>query len=426
MRPDGSFSFPLVGEVDAKGKTVADLNKAVSQKLAKYISDPVVTVSIQEIKGNKVYVIGQVNKPGEFIMNPTVDVMQALSMAGGTTPFAALGDIIVLRRTPTGKQSLPFRYNDVVRASGSTRTSICRAATWWWCREARNRKVTVNEVPHETLSCNDGGGRHRWPAPQAGAAAWELESQGRGGLPVRRQLPPDARPAREIEVQGPLVDAAARVAHAHADRANSVSRRACAPPISPTRPISTPSTISARSTGSTAASACERRVRGEFAQQDIVNSEQPDAEARRRPRRGGLRRLRASCCVDNRRTRCEPAAVDELRTVAAPRAAVRRRLHRRELRRRDSSARRSTTPRPTLPPACVHGSTNASTLTDAPARRALRHRHSQRDVTNAYGAELQWDTRTAAETRTYLRAGAQNVELSDGRFGRPRGSPAPA
>ena len=110
VRPDVSFSFQLVGEVDAKGKTVADLNKAMSQKLAKYISDPVVTVSIQEIKGNKVYV-----KPGEFIMNPTVDVMQALSMAGGTTPFAALGDITILRRTPTGKQSLPFRYNDVVR-----------------------------------------------------------------------------------------------------------------------------------------------------------------------------------------------------------------------------------------------------------------------------------------------------------------------
>ena len=115
VRPDGSFSFPLVGEVDAKGKTVADLNKTMSQRLAKYISDPVVTVAIQEIKGNKVYVIGQVNKPGEFIMNPSVDVMQALSMAGGTTPFASLGDIVVLRRTPAGKQSIPFRYNDVVK-----------------------------------------------------------------------------------------------------------------------------------------------------------------------------------------------------------------------------------------------------------------------------------------------------------------------
>jgi polysaccharide export outer membrane protein len=115
VRPDGAFSFPLVGEVDAKGKTVADLTKTMSQRLTKYISDPVVTVSVQEIKGNKVYVIGQVNRPGEFIMNPSVDVMQALSMAGGTTPFASLGDIVVLRRTPSGKQSLPFRYNDVVK-----------------------------------------------------------------------------------------------------------------------------------------------------------------------------------------------------------------------------------------------------------------------------------------------------------------------
>jgi len=115
VRPDGSFSFPLVGEVDARGKTVADLNKIVTQRLGKFISDPVVTVSVQEIRGNKVYVIGQVNKPGEFIVNPSVDVMQALSMAGGTTPFASLGDIVILRRTASGKTALPFRYNDVVR-----------------------------------------------------------------------------------------------------------------------------------------------------------------------------------------------------------------------------------------------------------------------------------------------------------------------
>jgi polysaccharide biosynthesis/export protein len=115
VRPDGSFSFPLVGEVDARGKTVADLNKTVMQRLAKYISDPVVTVTVQEVKGNKIYVIGQVNRPGEFVVNPSVDVMQALSMAGGTTPFASLGDIVILRRTSSGKTALPFRYNDVAR-----------------------------------------------------------------------------------------------------------------------------------------------------------------------------------------------------------------------------------------------------------------------------------------------------------------------
>jgi polysaccharide export outer membrane protein len=115
VRPDGSFSFPLAGQIDARGKTVGELQTIVVDKLKKFISDPVVTVSIQEVKGNKVYVLGQVNKPGEFIVNPRVDVMQALSMAGGTTAFASLGEIVILRRTDAGQQSLPFKYADVAR-----------------------------------------------------------------------------------------------------------------------------------------------------------------------------------------------------------------------------------------------------------------------------------------------------------------------
>lgn len=115
VRPDGSFSFPLAGQIDARGKTVQELQTVVTERLKKYISDPVVTVSISEVKGNKVYVLGQVNKPGEFIVNPRVDVMQALSMAGGTTPYAALGDIVILRRADSGQQALPFHYADVSR-----------------------------------------------------------------------------------------------------------------------------------------------------------------------------------------------------------------------------------------------------------------------------------------------------------------------
>jgi polysaccharide export outer membrane protein len=115
VRPDGQFSFPLAGQVDARGKTVQELQQTVTERLRKFISDPVVTVSIQEVKGNKVYVLGQVNKPGEFIVNPRVDVMQALSMAGGTTAFASLGEIVILRRSDQGQQALPFRYADVAR-----------------------------------------------------------------------------------------------------------------------------------------------------------------------------------------------------------------------------------------------------------------------------------------------------------------------
>ena len=116
VRPDGTFSIPLVGQVDGRDKTVTQLQQVITERLRKYIADPVVTVSVQDVKGNKIYVIGQVAKPGEFVVNPRVDVMQALSMAGGTTPFAALGDIVILRRLDDGRQqAIPFRYTEVVR-----------------------------------------------------------------------------------------------------------------------------------------------------------------------------------------------------------------------------------------------------------------------------------------------------------------------
>ncbi|HXS27046.1 MAG TPA: polysaccharide biosynthesis/export family protein [Steroidobacteraceae bacterium] len=114
VRPDGTFSIPLAGQIDARGKTVTELQQTIAQRLHKYIADPVVTVSVQDVKGNKVYVIGQVAKPGEFVVNPRVDVMQALSMAGGTTPFASLNNIVILRRMGNGQQeAIPFHYKDV-------------------------------------------------------------------------------------------------------------------------------------------------------------------------------------------------------------------------------------------------------------------------------------------------------------------------
>jgi polysaccharide export outer membrane protein len=115
VRPDGGFSFPLVGEVDARGKTVADLQKLMTERLKRYISDPVVSVSVQEVKGSKIYVIGQVNRPGDFVLSHTTNVMQAMAMAGGPTAFASLGDVKVLRRQGEAQISLPFHYSDVVR-----------------------------------------------------------------------------------------------------------------------------------------------------------------------------------------------------------------------------------------------------------------------------------------------------------------------
>lgn len=115
VRPDAAFSFPLAGDISTEGQSVAELQAELTKRLSRYISNPVVTVSVTDILGNKVYVIGQVNNPGEFVVNPRVDVMQALSMAGGLTAFADTNDIKILRRTGSRQSALTFKYNDVLK-----------------------------------------------------------------------------------------------------------------------------------------------------------------------------------------------------------------------------------------------------------------------------------------------------------------------
>ena len=115
VQPDGRISFPLAGELEAAGKTVSELQKSVATKLNLYFPDPVVTVSIKEIRGNTIYILGQVQNPGQLVMNPIIDIMQALALAGGTTPFAELNDIKILRRTLEGQKLIEFRYGDISR-----------------------------------------------------------------------------------------------------------------------------------------------------------------------------------------------------------------------------------------------------------------------------------------------------------------------
>src|SRR5580658_102491 len=115
VRPDSGLSFPLVGDLDARGKTVEQLREEITARLTRYIPSPVVTVAAKTVAGNHIYVVGRVQKPGEYPMARDVDVMQALSLAGGATPFAAVNDIIILRRLSAGQIVLHFQYNDVAR-----------------------------------------------------------------------------------------------------------------------------------------------------------------------------------------------------------------------------------------------------------------------------------------------------------------------
>jgi polysaccharide export outer membrane protein len=114
VHPDGAISFPLVGSIMAKNMTVQAVNKAISSRLEKYIPDPVVTVNIKQMSGNRIYVVGKVLKPGEFLTNRNIDVMQAIGMAGGLNPFAEGDEILILRRIKGVQQSIPFNYDHVV------------------------------------------------------------------------------------------------------------------------------------------------------------------------------------------------------------------------------------------------------------------------------------------------------------------------
>lgn len=114
VSPDGSISFPMVGVVQSAGKTINEFQNFLRERLEEYIPGPEVNVSLLSAEGNTVYVLGEVNRPGPYMMNQNLDVMQALSLAGGFTAFAARNDIRILRRDVEGhSSSIPFSYGDV-------------------------------------------------------------------------------------------------------------------------------------------------------------------------------------------------------------------------------------------------------------------------------------------------------------------------
>ena len=114
VRPDGGITYPLVGEVMAGGLTTKELSDELVQKLKKYIPHPNVTVRVLQTESNKVYVIGKVNRPGEFVATGYMDVLQALTMAGGLTPFADSDEIKIIRRTDSGTEMKLFDYDEVI------------------------------------------------------------------------------------------------------------------------------------------------------------------------------------------------------------------------------------------------------------------------------------------------------------------------
>ncbi|MGF1612553.1 MAG: polysaccharide biosynthesis/export family protein [Gammaproteobacteria bacterium] len=113
VRPDGRISFPLAGDVKAADKTPEQVQEVIAQRIERYIPDPVVTVTVRTIGGNKIYVIGQVKNPGAYVIGRYVDVLQALTLAGGLSEFARENNIRILRREGGRETVFPFEYGNV-------------------------------------------------------------------------------------------------------------------------------------------------------------------------------------------------------------------------------------------------------------------------------------------------------------------------
>lgn len=112
---DGTITFPLIGSLQVQGKTPSDVQASVKEKLAKLIPEASVTVAVKAALGHTVNVVGQVVKPGEIVMGRRLSAIQALSQAGGLTPYASEGSIIVLRRNGEEETTIKIPYSDIIK-----------------------------------------------------------------------------------------------------------------------------------------------------------------------------------------------------------------------------------------------------------------------------------------------------------------------
>jgi polysaccharide export outer membrane protein len=115
--PDGKIFFPLIGEAEASGKTVPELKKEIEEKLSLFVPDPTLSIVVQKAQSMLIYVIGKVNNPGRFELNTYINVMQALSMAGGLNAYAKKSKIKIFREVEGKTEIFEFNYDKVSQGS---------------------------------------------------------------------------------------------------------------------------------------------------------------------------------------------------------------------------------------------------------------------------------------------------------------------
>jgi polysaccharide biosynthesis/export protein len=127
VRPDGKISLPLLNDVQAAGLTPLQVAANITAGLRKYITDPQVTVTVSAIESQRIYILGEVNRAGQYPLSPGMTAIQALSSAGGFTPFANIKKIYVMR-TEDGKQvRYPLNYKEVIKGNAQEENIVLKS-----------------------------------------------------------------------------------------------------------------------------------------------------------------------------------------------------------------------------------------------------------------------------------------------------------
>jgi len=114
VRPDGKVSLPLLNDVQASGLTPAQLKDRIVEESKKYVEDPNVTVVVKEIRSRKVYITGEVRKPGPYALTGAMTVLQMISIAGGLADYARPDKISIVRVENGKPASFKFNYKEVI------------------------------------------------------------------------------------------------------------------------------------------------------------------------------------------------------------------------------------------------------------------------------------------------------------------------
>lgn len=120
VRPDGKISLPLIGDIGASGSTPKELQANIQDRLSQYIAKPAVTVIVQEAKSHRFNIVGEVQKPGSYLLISKMTILDAIALAGGFRDWAKVKSIYVLRVNPNGSPAkLAFNYKKVIKGDAS-------------------------------------------------------------------------------------------------------------------------------------------------------------------------------------------------------------------------------------------------------------------------------------------------------------------